>query len=83
MACCSPSLTRVSFVFLLSFKGASDLMLTLIKKKKKPSVDDKVGTSLTATSVTGLPIYFVGVGQTYTDLKQLRVKHIVNALMRD
>lgn len=81
MACCSPSLTRVSFVFLLSFKGASDLMLTLIKKNLP--VDDKVGTSLTATSVTGLPIYFVGVGQTYTDLKQLRVKHIVNALMRD
>lgn len=46
-------------------------------------VDDKVGTSLTAASVTGLPIYFIGVGQTYTDLKQLRVKHIVNALMRD
>lgn len=47
------------------------------------TVDDKVGTALTATSVTGLPIYFVGVGQTYTDLKQLRVRHIVNALMRD
>ena len=66
---CSPT----SSLFTKSFPNSSLLF----------PVDDKVGTSLTATSVTGLPIYFVGVGQTYTDLKQLRVKHIVNALMRD
>ncbi|UZJ51793.1 hypothetical protein CBS101457_001113 [Exobasidium rhododendri] len=59
-------------------RGLDGMLLT-----KFDTIDDKVGTSLTATSVTGLPIYFVGVGQTYTDLKQLRVKHIVNALMRD
>lgn len=59
-------------------RGLDGMLLT-----KFDTVDGKVGTALTATSVTGLPIYFVGVGQTYTDLKQLRVRHIVNALMRD
>ncbi|PWN21941.1 P-loop containing nucleoside triphosphate hydrolase protein [Microstroma glucosiphilum] len=59
-------------------RGLDGMLLT-----KFDTIDDKVGTALTATSVTGLPIYFVGVGQTYTDLKQLKVKHIVNALMRD
>ncbi|CAD6886890.1 unnamed protein product [Tilletia laevis] len=49
----------------------------------KDYIDDKVGTSLTATAVTGLPIFFVGVGQSYTDLRTLRVRHIVDALMRD
>ena len=44
---------------------------------------DKVGTALTTTSATGLPIYFLGTGQTYTDLRQLRVHHVVNALLRD
>ncbi|PWN29055.1 P-loop containing nucleoside triphosphate hydrolase protein [Jaminaea rosea] len=59
-------------------RGLDGMLLT-----KFDTIDDKVGTALTATSVTGLPIYFVGVGQTYTDLKQLRVRHIVGALMRD
>lgn len=59
-------------------RGLDGMLLT-----KFDTVDGKVGTALTATSVTGLPIYFVGVGQTYTDLKQLRVGRIVDALMRD
>ncbi|PWN54062.1 P-loop containing nucleoside triphosphate hydrolase protein [Violaceomyces palustris] len=50
---------------------------------KWDTVDDKVGTALTTTSSTGLPIYFLGTGQTYTDLRQLRVHHVVNALLRD
>ncbi|WFD34565.1 hypothetical protein MCUN1_001406 [Malassezia cuniculi] len=49
---------------------------------KWDTVDDKIGTALTATSATGLPIFFVGTGQTYTDLRQLRVHHVVNALLR-
>ena len=49
---------------------------------KWDTVDDKIGTALTSTSATGLPIYFVGTGQTYTDLRQLRVHHVVNALLR-
>lgn len=33
------------------------------------------------TYVTGQPILFVGTGQTYSDLKSLRVQHIVSALL--
>ncbi|KAK0544404.1 hypothetical protein OC846_006086 [Tilletia horrida] len=59
-------------------RGLDGMLLT-----KFDTIDDKVGTSLTATAVTGLPIFFVGVGQSYTDLRTLRVRHIVDALMRD
>ncbi|KAF8337491.1 uncharacterized protein EI90DRAFT_3118935 [Cantharellus anzutake] len=50
---------------------------------KWDTVDDKVGAALSMTYVTGQPILFVGCGQTYTDLRQLRVSHIVLALMSD
>ena len=43
--------------------------------------DDKVGAALSMTYFTGQPILFVGCGQTYTDLRHLRVQHIVNALL--
>ncbi|KDN53026.1 hypothetical protein K437DRAFT_135739 [Tilletiaria anomala UBC 951] len=58
-------------------RGLDGMLLT-----KFDTIDDKVGTVLTAASVTGLPIFFVGVGQTYSDLRALRVRHILNALMR-
>jgi signal recognition particle receptor subunit alpha len=45
------------------------------------SQDDKVGAALSMTYVTGQPILFVGCGQTYTDLRHLRVNHIVSALL--
>jgi signal recognition particle receptor subunit alpha len=45
------------------------------------SQDDKVGAALSMTYVTGQPILFVGCGQTYTDLRHLRVNHIVQALL--
>jgi signal recognition particle receptor subunit alpha len=35
------------------------------------------------TYVTGQPIYFVGTGQTYSDLRMLRVNHIVQALLQN
>lgn len=35
------------------------------------------------TYVTGQPILFVGTGQTYSDLRSLRVGHIVGALLQD
>lgn len=43
----------------------------------------QVGAALSMTYVTGQPIYFVGTGQTYSDLRMLRVGHIVQALMQD
>lgn len=58
-------------------RGLDALLLT-----KWDAVADQVGTALTITSATGLPIALVGDGQTYTDLRKLRVSHIVDALMR-
>ncbi|KZO99444.1 P-loop containing nucleoside triphosphate hydrolase protein [Calocera viscosa TUFC12733] len=59
-------------------RGIDGMLLT-----KWDTVDDKVGAALSMTYVTGQPILFVGCGQTYTDLRQLRVGHIVDALLRD
>ncbi|KAI0282196.1 P-loop containing nucleoside triphosphate hydrolase protein [Russula aff. rugulosa BPL654] len=44
---------------------------------------DTVGAALSMTYVTGQPIVFVGTGQTYTDLKQLRVANVVQAILSD
>ncbi|CEH16027.1 signal recognition particle receptor alpha chain [Ceraceosorus bombacis] len=58
-------------------RGLDALLLT-----KWDAVADQVGTALTITSATGLAIALIGTGQTYTDLRRLRVAHIVDALMR-
>ncbi|EKM55619.1 uncharacterized protein PHACADRAFT_121298 [Phanerochaete carnosa HHB-10118-sp] len=50
---------------------------------KWDTVDDKVGAALSMTYVTGQPIIFVGCGQTYTDLRQLRVSNVVQAILDD
>ncbi|KAI0094038.1 SRP54-type protein [Irpex rosettiformis] len=50
---------------------------------KWDTVDDKVGAALSMTYVTGQPIVFVGCGQTYTDLRQLRVSNVVQAILSD
>ncbi|KAH7912251.1 SRP54-type protein [Hygrophoropsis aurantiaca] len=50
---------------------------------KWDTVDDKVGAALSMTYVTGQPIIFVGCGQTYTDLRQLRVGNVVQAILSD
>ncbi|KAI0060289.1 P-loop containing nucleoside triphosphate hydrolase protein [Artomyces pyxidatus] len=44
---------------------------------KWDTVDDKVGATLSMTYVTDQPIVFGGTGQTYTDLRQLRVANVV------
>jgi len=59
-------------------RGIDGMLVT-----KWDTVDDKVGAALSMTYVTGQPILFVGCGQTYTDLRQLRVSHIVQALLSD
>jgi len=48
---------------------------------KFDTIDDKVGAAISMTYETGQPIVFVGTGQTYTDLKNLNVQAIVNALL--
>ncbi|KAI8354020.1 signal recognition particle, alpha subunit, N-terminal-domain-containing protein [Blakeslea trispora] len=49
---------------------------------KFDTIDDKVGAALSMTYITGQPIYFVGTGQTYTDLKKLKVTHVVHSLLK-
>ncbi|KAK4055957.1 hypothetical protein OIO90_002950 [Microbotryomycetes sp. JL221] len=59
-------------------RGIDGMILT-----KFDTIDDKVGAALSMTYVTGQPILFVGTGQTYSDLRALRVAHIVQALLQD
>jgi signal recognition particle receptor subunit alpha len=49
---------------------------------KFDTVDDKVGAAISMVYTTGQPIVFVGVGQTYSDLRTLNVKKIVDILAR-
>jgi signal recognition particle receptor subunit alpha len=48
---------------------------------KFDTIDDKVGAALSMVYVSGVPVMFVGCGQTYTDLKKLNVKSIVKSLL--
>ncbi|KIM87558.1 hypothetical protein PILCRDRAFT_63420 [Piloderma croceum F 1598] len=59
-------------------RGIDGMLIT-----KWDTVDDKVGAALSMTYVTGQPIIFVGCGQTYTDLRQLRVTNVVSAILSD
>ncbi|EIM90217.1 P-loop containing nucleoside triphosphate hydrolase protein [Stereum hirsutum FP-91666 SS1] len=61
-----------------SGRGIDGMLVT-----KWDTVDDKVGAALSMTYVTGQPIIFVGTGQTYTDLRQLRVANVVQAILSD
>ncbi|KAJ9092020.1 hypothetical protein QFC21_007000 [Naganishia friedmannii] len=59
-------------------RGIDGMILT-----KFDTIDDKVGAALSMTYITGQPILFVGCGQTYTDLRHLKVNHIVQALLSE
>ena len=41
----------------------------------------QVGAAISMTYITGQPIVFVGTGQTYSDLKNLNVQSVVQALL--
>lgn len=71
------SLKDFSGVSSVRARGIDGMILT-----KMDIIDDKVGAALSMTYVTGQPIVFIGTGQTYTDLKAMKVGHVVNALMR-
>jgi len=49
---------------------------------KFDTIDDKVGSAISMTYISGQPIVFVGTGQTYTDLKSLNAKSVVSSLMK-
>ncbi len=48
---------------------------------KFDTVDDKVGAALTMSFCTKKPIYFVGTGQTYTDLRRFDAASVSHALL--
>lgn len=48
---------------------------------KCDTVGDMVGSLVNMTFATGVPVLFVGVGQTYTDLRRLSVEWAVSLLM--
>ena len=49
---------------------------------KFDTVDDKVGAAVSMVYTTAQPIVFVGVGQTYRDLRPMDVSLLVRALLR-
>lgn len=49
---------------------------------KVDTVGDLVGAMINMVLATKVPILFVGTGQTYTDIKKLSVKRVVDMLMR-
>jgi len=48
---------------------------------KFDTIDDKVGAAISMVYSTGQPILFLGVGQTYADLKRPNAKMLVKALL--
>ena len=48
---------------------------------KFDTIDEKVGAAISMSHVTGKPIFFVGTGQTYTDLKRMNIKQIVEKIL--
>lgn len=49
----------------------------------KADVDEKGGTALSISQVTGKPIYFLGVGQKYEDLQEFKKETILKKLGLD
>eukprot|EP01123_Difflugia_compressa_P010156 TRINITY_DN3652_c0_g1_i1.p1 TRINITY_DN3652_c0_g1~~TRINITY_DN3652_c0_g1_i1.p1 ORF type:complete len:603 (+),score=143.57 TRINITY_DN3652_c0_g1_i1:125-1933(+) len=58
-------------------RGIDGIVLT-----KFDTVDEKVGAAISMVYTTGQPIVFVGVGQKYSDLRQLNVQRIVSVLLK-
>eukprot|EP00172_Hildenbrandia_rubra_P000586 Plantae.Rhodophyta-Hildenbrandia_rubra.ctg13130.p1 GENE.Plantae.Rhodophyta-Hildenbrandia_rubra.ctg13130~~Plantae.Rhodophyta-Hildenbrandia_rubra.ctg13130.p1 ORF type:complete len:618 (+),score=136.91 Plantae.Rhodophyta-Hildenbrandia_rubra.ctg13130:204-2057(+) len=49
---------------------------------KFDTIDDKVGAAVSMVYTTGQPIVFVGIGQTYMDLRKCNTHALVRALLR-
>lgn len=65
--------------FNASFGPNRNLDFFLISKCD--TVGDMIGSMVNMTFSTGIPVLFVGIGQTYTDLRTLSVDWAVNLLM--
>ena len=60
-----------------SAKPIDGILLT-----KVDTIDDKIGAALSMTLQAKAPILFLGVGQTYLDLKRINVKQVVDLLLK-
>ena len=60
-----------------SAKPIDGILLT-----KVDTIDDKIGAALSMTLTAKAPILFMGVGQTYTDLKRINIKQVVDLLLK-
>lgn len=49
---------------------------------KFDTIDDKVGAAVSMVYTTGQPIVFIGIGQTYMDLRKLNTRSLVKALLK-
>lgn len=63
-------------------KGARPRLIDGIVLTKFDTIDDKVGAAVSMVYTTGQPIVFVGVGQTYMDLRKINTKSLVKALLK-
>lgn len=61
-----------------AFGNKRDLSFFIISKVD--TVGDLVGTMINMVVATKVPILFMGTGQTYTDIKRLNVKRVVDML---
>lgn len=62
--------------------GASARLIDGIVLTKFDTIDDKVGAAVSMVYTTGQPIVFIGIGQTYMDLRKLNTKSLVKALLK-
>lgn len=60
-----------------SAKPIDGILLT-----KVDIIDDKIGAALSMTITAKAPILFMGVGQTYTDLRRINIKQVVDLLLK-
>jgi signal recognition particle receptor subunit alpha len=63
-------------------KSATPRLIDGIVLTKFDTIDDKVGAAVSMVYTTGQPIVFVGVGQTYMDLRKVNTKSLVKALLK-
>lgn len=70
---------------LIDYSGHNNSNMRLIDGivlTKFDTIDDKVGAAVSMVYTTGQPIVFIGIGQTYMDLRKLNTKALVKALLK-
>ena len=62
--------------------GQAPRLIDGIMLTKFDTINDKVGAALSLVYSTGKPVVFCGVGQTYADIRNLNVDHVVKSLLK-